>query len=214
MSFEIHIRCHLGLIDYDDRDSLLNKRIETSGDLMAQLFRGYFSKFVKDLKMACDKDMMTGRFAELPTNLNKKFKPNDIEGGLKYALGTGNWGLKNQSKLRKGIAQVLQRLTYLGTLSNLRRIISPIDKNGKHTEPRMLHSSQWGMMCPSETPEGAGIGLVKNMSLVSKITVPHNPDVVKACLDENGVIELDAVIPIDVPKGVKVFVNGDWYGMT
>ena len=107
------LKCHLGLIDYDDRDSLLNKRIETSGDLMAQLFRGYFSKFVKDLKMACDKDMMTGRFAELPTNLNKKFKPNDIEGGLKYALGTGNWGLKNQSKLRKGIAQVLQRLTYL-----------------------------------------------------------------------------------------------------
>ena len=208
------LKCHLGLIDYDDRDSLLNKRIETSGDLMAQLFRGYFSKFVKDLKMACDKDMMTGRFAELPTNLNKKFKPNDIEGGLKYALGTGNWGLKNQSKLRKGIAQVLQRLTYLGTLSNLRRIISPIDKNGKHTEPRMLHSSQWGMMCPSETPEGAGIGLVKNMSLVSKITVPHNPDVVKACLDENGVIELDAVMPIDIPKGVKVFVNGDWYGMT
>lgn len=208
------LKCHLGIIDYDDRDSMLNKRIETSGDLMAQLFRSYFGKFVKDMKLACDKDMLTGRFSELPFNLNKKFRPNDIESGMKWALSNGNWGLVNQSKLRKGIAQVLQRLTYLGTLSNLRRIISPIDKSGKHTIPRKLHSSQWGMLCPYETPEGAGIGLVKNMALMSKITIPCNADIVKACLQENGVIELDATRPEDVPNGVKVFVNGDWYGMS
>ncbi|KAL8110033.1 hypothetical protein AgCh_025955 [Apium graveolens] len=28
---------------------------------------------------------------------------------------------------------------------------------GKLTKPRQLHNSQWGMMCPAETPEGQEI---------------------------------------------------------
>ena len=44
---------------------------------------------------------------------------------MKYALSTGTWGLKTQSD-RKGVAQVLQRVTYLGTISNLRRVVSPM----------------------------------------------------------------------------------------
>ena len=65
------LQCHLGIISYDDRDSFLNKRIETSGELMAELFRTYFGKFVKELKLICEKDMLAGRISELPQNLSK-----------------------------------------------------------------------------------------------------------------------------------------------
>jgi DNA-directed RNA polymerase II subunit RPB2 len=208
------LKTSLGLLVYDDRDSFLNKRVETSGELMAQLFRIYFTKFVKDLKTACDKDMLSGRLAELPQNLSKKLKPNDIESGIKFALMTGNWGLKNQAKSKTAVAAVLQRLTYLGTLSNLRRIIAPLDKNLKQTEPRKLHSTHWGVICPFETPEGGSIGIVKNMSMTCQITNPSNPDIVKACLDEYGVVELEGIRPFDVYGSVKVFVNGDWYGQS
>jgi len=208
------LKCHLGLIDYDDRDSFLNKRVETSGDLMAQLFRAYFGKFAKELKSVCDKDMLGGRFLELPQNLSKKLKPNSIENDIKYALGTGNWGLKNQAKSRKGIAAVLQRLTYLGTLSNMRRIVAPIDKNGNLTEPRKLHCTQWGVICPFETPEGGSIGIVKNMALTCQITIPCMSEPIKACLDEFGVISLEGLKPSDIFDSVKVFVNGDWYGQS
>jgi DNA-directed RNA polymerase II subunit RPB2 len=208
------LQCHLGKISYDDRDSFLNKRVETSGELMAQLFRAYFGKFIKELKMICDKDMLAGRFAELPQNLSKKLKPNSIENDIKYALGTGNWGLKNQAKSRKGIAAVLQRLTYLGTLSNMRRIVAPIDKNGKLTDPRKLHCTQWGVICPFETPEGGSIGIVKNMALMCQITIPSSDEPVKASLDEFGVVSLEGIRPIDISESVKVFVNGDWYGQT
>lgn len=88
------LQCHLGKIKYDDRDSFLNKRVESSGELMAQLFRAYFGKFVKELKATCEKDMIAGRISELSQNLSKKLKPNSIENDIKYALGTGNWGLK------------------------------------------------------------------------------------------------------------------------
>ena len=208
------LKCHLGMMDYDDRDSFLNKRVETSGELMAQLFRAYFGKFAKELKTTCDKDMLAGRYSELPQNLSKKLKPNSIENDIKYALGTGNWGLKNQAKSRKGIAAVLQRLTYLGTLSNMRRIVAPIDKNGKLTDPRKLHCTQWGVICPFETPEGGSIGIVKNMALTCQITIPSSSDPIKACLDEFGVISLEGVKASDIFDSVKVFVNGDWYGQS
>jgi DNA-directed RNA polymerase II subunit RPB2 len=208
------LQCHLGMMSYDDRDSFLNKRVETSGELMAELFRAYFGKFVKELKTVCEKDMLAGRISELPQNLSKKLKPNSIENDIKYALGTGNWGLKNQAKSRKGIAAVLQRLTYLGTLSNMRRIVAPIDKNGKLTDPRKLHCTQWGVICPFETPEGGSIGIVKNMALMCQITIPCSAEPIKSCLDEFGVVSLESIKPTDIFDSVKVFVNGDWYGQS
>ena len=208
------LKCNLGIMKYDDRDSFLNKRVESSGELMAQLFRVYFSKFVKELKTICDKDMLAGRLSELPQNLSKKLKPNSIENDIRYSLLTGNWGLKNQAKSRKGIAAVLQRLTYLGTISNLRRIVAPIDKNGKLTDPRKLHCTQWGVICPFETPEGGGIGIVKNMALMCQVTIPCVSEPIKACLDEFGVVSLEGVKPSDIFDSVKVFVNGDWYGQS
>ena len=208
------LKCNLGMINYDDRDSFLNKRVESSGELMAQLFRAYFGKFIKDLKMICDKDMLAGRISELPQNLTKKLKPNSIENDIKFALGTGNWGLKNQAKSRKGIAAVLQRLTYLGTISNMRRIVAPIDKNGKLTDPRKLHCTQFGVICPFETPEGGSIGIVKNMALTCQITIPCSDDPIKSLLDENDVMSLEGIKASDIFDSVKVFVNGDWYGQS
>ncbi len=57
-------------------------------------------------------------------------KPTVIESGLKYGLATGNWGVKT-SRVRAGVAQVLNRMTYVATLSHLRRINTPIEKTGK-----------------------------------------------------------------------------------
>ena len=48
----------------------------------------------------------------------------------------------------------MNRLTYASTLSHLRRINSPIGREGKLAKPRQLHNTLWGMMCPAETPEG------------------------------------------------------------
>jgi len=208
------LKCNLKLLSYDDRDSFLNKRVETSGELMAVLFRMNFQKFIKELKIVCDKDMMAGRFSELSQNLNKKLKPNSIENDTKFALSNGNWGHKNQAKTRKGIAAILQRLTYLGTISNMRRIVAQIDKNGKLTEPRKLHCTQWGVICPFETPEGGSIGIVKNMALTCYTTIPCDSEPIKSYLDEFGVIQLDGVKASDIFDSVKVFVNGDWYGQS
>ena len=75
-------------------------------------------------------------------------------------------------EMRPGVSQVLNRLAYASTLSHLRRINSPIGREGKLAKPRQLHNTQWGMICPAETPEGQACGLVKNLALMTYIRCP------------------------------------------
>jgi DNA-directed RNA polymerase beta subunit len=101
-----------------------------------------------------------------------------VSDGLKYALATGNWG-DRKNPVKAGVVQVLNRLTYASALSHLRRCNAPFPKEGKLAKPRMLHCTQWGMVCPAETPEGHAVGLVKNLSLMSHISVGVPVDQVK-----------------------------------
>jgi DNA-directed RNA polymerase II subunit RPB2 len=72
---------------------------------------------------------------------------------------------------RAGVSQVLNRYTYASTLSHLRRLNTPIGREGKLAKPRQLHNTHWGMVCPAETPEGQACGLVKNLALMTYISV-------------------------------------------
>ena len=202
----------MGLIQPDDRDSFINKRVETTGDLMTGLFRVHFSKMIKDLRSSIEKDIKQGRIMDLSSTLNKKIKTKTIEQGIKYALSTGNWGLKNQEN-KKGIAQLLNRLSYASSLSHCRRIIAPIQRSGKLTEPRKLHNSQWGYICPCESPEGGSIGIVKNMSLMTHITTGSNADIVYSVLEEEKVVYLESITASDVLIYPKIMVNGNWIGI-
>ena len=50
------------------------------------------------------------------------------------------------------------------------RVNSQFEKTRKVSGPRSLQPSQWGMLCPSDTPEGESCGLVKNLALMTHIT--------------------------------------------
>ena len=104
-------------------------------------------------------------------NLEYAIKSKTITQGLKYSLATGNWGQQGQDGSKAGVSQVLNRLTYASTLSHLRRLNSPVGRDGKLAKPRQLHNTHWGMICPAETPEGAACGLVKNLALMAFVSV-------------------------------------------
>jgi len=73
------------------------------------------------------------------------------------------------------VAQVLKRDTsFFATLSHLRRVVAPIQASSKSAKPRLLHNTHFGMICPSETPEGQKIGIVKNFSLMASVTIGLN----------------------------------------
>lgn len=66
-------------------------------------------------------------------------------------------------------------MTFSATLSHLRRVCTSIEKNSKLVQPRKLHPSQWGVFCPAETPEGHSVGVVKNLAVGARVTLPIDP---------------------------------------
>ena len=139
---------------------------------------------IKDSKSIILKEIESGMYQlnnniEIINDLNihKIFKSSYIESIIKSSLSTGSWGLKTNTN-RQGVSQVLNRLTYASTISHLRRIGTSTDATGKLIPPRKLHASSWGFICPSETPEGQQVGLVKNLAMSGEITTYINPDLV------------------------------------
>ena len=212
-------------VPHDDRDAYDNKRVDTPGRLCAIQFRQCFNKVVKDMVKSITREIKNNKSRrdvfELITNNNiyKIIKPTIIDGGMKYALATGNWGVKTTGKgnIKAGTAQVLNRLSYQSFVSHLRRVNSPSDKtgnNGKIVKPRKLHGSGWGYLCPAETPEGQPVGLVKNLALTAKITCNSNSVAVRAILATLDIKPIEDAIPKEINKACSVFVNGDWLGIT
>lgn len=207
----------------DDRDSYVNKRIDLTGASLNNLFRNYFNKLVKDMEKQIIKEIKTGSWRSKEdylniinlTNIYKIVKSNTIENGFKRALSTGDFGIKNTNSNKVGVAQVLNRLTYIASLSHLRRISTPTDKSGKLVPPRKLHNTSWGFLCPAETPEGASVGIVKNMSYMAHVTIHSNSNsLYDYILPKIVKIDDEEVNPTFMYDKVKVFINGCWIGIT
>ena len=210
------------IIKQDDRDSYVNKRIDLTGSLLNNLFRNYFNKLVKDMEKQIIREINTGSWKSKDdyeniinlTNIYKIIKSTTIENGIKRALSTGDFGIKHTNSNKVGVAQVLNRLNYVSSLSHARRISTPTDKSGKLIPPRKLHNTSWGYLCPAETPEGQSVGIVKNLSYMTHITIYSNSLSLYEYIMPNITSIDDMLIPVDMYEKVKVFINGAWVGIT
>uniref|UniRef100_A0A5S6QXK6 DNA-directed RNA polymerase subunit beta n=2 Tax=Trichuris muris TaxID=70415 RepID=A0A5S6QXK6_TRIMR len=200
----------LGRRELDDRDHYGNKRLDLAGPLLSLLFRGLFRNLLKEVRIMAQKYInKSGDF-----NLELCVRTSIITKGLQYSLATGNWGdQKKAHQSRAGVSQVLNRLTYAASLSHLRRLNSPIGREGKLAKPRQLHNTLWGMICPAETPEGQAVGLVKNLALMAYISVGSQPAPILEFLEEWSMENLEEVAPSAIASATKIFVNGCWVGI-
>lgn len=155
----------------DDRDYVGNKRLELAGQLLALLFEDLFKKFCFDMKMNINKVLGKRRRTEIFDAMSVvTLHGNHITHGMNRAISTGNWSLKRFRMERAGVTHVLSRLSYIAALGMMTRISSQFEKTRKVSGPRALQPSQFGMLCPSDTPEGEACGLVKNLALMTHIT--------------------------------------------
>ena len=206
--------CALGRAYGDDRDHYGKKRLDMSGVLLCGIFRQLFRRFAKKTETVMKEALKRVKTSQIQLDhfIDKKI----ITQGMKYALATGNWGQNRIGQvLKTGVAQVLQRLTFMSSLSHLRRLNTPLQKTGKITKPRQLHNTHWGMLCPAETPEGQACGLVKNLSLMTFVSVGNSSKIIKESLDNYPEFQkLSEVQPDNIRGKSKIFINGSWIGIT
>ena len=168
------LRVHLGHLPPDDRDDLALKRVDTTGQLFALLFRQLFRNFLRNLQAYLHKAVEAGR----PVNLADAMAGGKITSGFKYAMATGQWGVQKMSA-QTGVVQVHSRQNVIGALSHLRRVNTPIAREGKLPKPRELSLSHYGRLCAVETPEGQACGLVEVLALLTHVRHGGAPELLK-----------------------------------
>lgn len=199
----------------DDRDHYGKKRVDFTGSLMASLFKTLFKRLMSELTKHISKTIT--RSGSCNAHDFIRGKQNSMFISLRTALATGNWGdqKKTYTHTRQGVSQNLSRYNFAATLSNLRRINTPVGREGKLVKPRLLHSTQWGIACPAETPEGQACGLVKNLAFMATVSDKSGTAFIMEALLDNGLVEFCDVDNGDSgsPAGAGlVFVNGTLVG--
>ena len=163
-----------GIGGLDDIDHLGNRRLRLVGELLDNQFRQAFTKISKSVQ---DK-ISTIDINEATPEKIVNFK--QLTSILKEFFG--------QSQL----SQFMDQINPLAEITHKRRI-SALGKGGisrdrAGVEVRDVHTSHYGRLCPIETPEGQGIGLINSLATYAKvdeygfITTPYF--IVKK--DENG----------------------------
>jgi DNA-directed RNA polymerase subunit B" len=189
----------LGKRAEDDKDHYANKRLKLAGDLMEDLFRVSFNRLARDIKYQLERANMRNRELNVATIV----RADVLTDRLQHPLATGNW-----VGGRTGVSQLLDRNDYISTLSHLRRVISPLSRAQPHFEARDLHPTQWGRLCPSETPEGPNCGLVKNFAqMVELSTGTEEIDSIKKLLYDLNVEKVVIKAPEIPPKAKEVLLD-------
>lgn len=187
----------------DDRDHFANKRCDTDGKLLEDIFRGYFLKYI---------EVVTKKLTSHPNNVSIFERDFTITQGIAHCMSSGNWGVQKIGFQKVGVCQLMVRLNYVSALSHLRRVSSNRSAESRAMKLRHLHGSQWGIFDPAETPEGENAGILKNMGVASHFTSETSTAVVLSVLAETKGFNGD--IQVGNFHQPKVFLNGILVGVT
>ena len=204
-----------------DRDNFKFKRVDSPGRLLYDLFKEYYSLQQASIRLAIDREYYgnTSRYNSAQSfpsliilNKNEIFQDRIVESGFKKAF-KGNWGSVEHTK-KIGVVQDVNRLSYNSFIAGFRKINLPMDSSSKSIKPRLLHSSQWGIIDPVDTPDGANCGLHKNMTLMCHITTGFSGQpMIKWMRDIIGMKLLEECPRKYLFSSTKVFINGAWVGV-
>ena len=183
-----------------------------AGQLLSLLFEDLFKSWTSSIKRSIDAQLKrTNRTNQYDAAVAVSQTSRLITDGLFRSISSGNWNVKRFKMERAGVTQVLSRLSYVSALGMLTRISSQFEKTRKVSGPRSLQTSQWGMLCPSDTPEGEACGLIKNLALMTHITTDSEDEPVRRLAFTLGVEDINIITGTDLystKSTYLVFLNG------
>lgn len=174
-----------GIEERIDSDDYGNKRLQSAGPLLAQLFRFCFHEYVIKL---------------FDTEFKKKLKEHTINTNYSKVMDT----IYNYSKFEKllthmqvgewpnssakgygtksGVTQSLQRRNIVDTMIHKEKVVFTTKKKGirDHDPPelRKLHMTQYGYIDAYNTPDGQDIGKHKHKTISCHITLATSSSII------------------------------------
>jgi DNA-directed RNA polymerase II subunit RPB2 len=215
------LRVCLDMDKVTDRDHYAMKRVDVSGALCANIFRDFYNLFRRMCMDEMDRQYHYGLARQEggvhrlinQDNLSRIFQYTIVEEKMINSL-RGKWGVDEETN---GVVQDLSRLSYMGSISHLRRVQSPLSSEVKLVAPHRLHASQYGIICPIESPDGANVGLIKNMALTCVVTPDMPGRVIREWMESLGPMyePIAYVTPSSSSSSsCKIFINYNWVGCT
>ena len=206
----------LGRKPESDRDNMQYKRLKTSGILMFEEFRRIFRDLCKSMRSEMDERITYNSKTYAGKNLSTLIAPENINRfWKKYRMLNeylksfkGAWGG------RVGISQKLERPSYAAVIHHLRKTDLQIDKSTSTAPPRRLYASQFGIMCPVDSPDGSDIGYKKALALFSQVTTAFPSAEIRKLLAGSGEVRfIEDIHPSTwQPQWSKIFINSDLVG--
>jgi len=216
----IRVEMNLELPTY--RDDIRNQRLLSTGALIRDLFAEGWKVWKKAVILYVDKEYDSNKtlyadenFLNIfsPANIGKVMSSDAFQDVIMRGF-RGKWGT-NQYNMKAGVVQPLARISYLDAMSHVRRVVLEFDTSLKSTGPRHLHPSQIGYFCTSETPTGGHIGVSKNLSMMTAISVVMPTTELMAWLyKRGGVIPVQLATPVEKVMATSVQINGGTIGFT
>ncbi len=139
-------------ISFDTKDHLGNKRVRSVGELVLREFERTFARAQRAIqeRLALYNDLASVNIQSL---INVKTIINTV----------------HQFFATNQLSQFMDQVNPLSELTHKRRIsaVGPggLRRESKVFEARNVHHSQYGRVCPIETPEGANIGFITSLAI-------------------------------------------------
>jgi len=209
---------HIGMVKHTDRDSYSYKRIDLAGTLLLELYRELWGNFQRQTSRKMDDEykMNFESLAEkdISTIINEQNIPKLFSNSVMNTIGK-SFGARFGTGIsaRQGIVQDLNRNVMLGTLSHTRRLSYPLPAGSKSIGPRKLHNSQFGFVCPTESPDGSNVGIINHLSIMSRVTTNITETSIEEALRTTDMLFSEDVTTQDYKQFTKVFLNGRLSGV-
>lgn len=215
------VKTHIGQLPLQSRDDFMNKRVDSAGVLMYDLFLEFYNNLRRDIRRQIDRAYSLGAWYD-KDDIENFIKPSEIStiidasiitDSMKAAL-KGRWPGVDKEPEKAGIVQDLNRVSYVSYQSHVRRLNTPMERDLKLAQPRRLHNTQWGVTCPYQSPDGASIGLDKHLAVLTHITIETGSEPIRKCLLDLGCTVVDDVGIAELRAKTHVYVNNDLFALT